>query len=195
MTKSLPQSDATATDEQLCSQASAGDRRSEEVLIMRYNQLVRSISRPFFLLGSDQEDLIQEGMFGLLRAIHKFDPERGVSFKTFAGQCIRNCVLNAVRDASAVRHQPLNSALSLDQESQDQVTYFGDPEYRIMDSDAFDERLLHYKSLLSPFENQVLDLYLKGYTRQEMAQRLESSVKSVDNALQRLRSKLRAQSS
>lgn len=191
MTKFLHPELSRLSDEELCLQAASGDRSSEEKLIVRYTQTVRCISRPLFLMGADQEDLIQEGMCGLLRAIHKFDPQRGVSFKTFASQCIRSRMLNAIRDAAGEKHQPLNCALSLDQDPQEHITYSDDPEYRILDSDAFEERLQHFKSLLSGFENEILDHYLQGYTRQEIASQLNCSVKSVDNALQRIRTKLR----
>lgn len=180
------------SDEQLCQQALAGDRVSEETLVMRYTQLVRCISRPLFLMGADQEDLIQEGMIGLTKAIHKFDSDRGASFRTFAAHCIHRRMLSAIRDASGEKHQALNSALSLDEEPQEHISSYDDPECRMLDSDAFQERLKDYQSRLSVFENQVLDLYLQGFTRQEISKRLSCSVKSVDNALQRIRTKLRA---
>ena len=191
MSKFLYPDAVDRSDETLCQQAAAGDRQSEELLITRYTQLVRCISRPLFLMGADQEDLIQEGMYGLFRAIHKFEPQRGVSFRTFASHCVRRRMLSAIRDASGEKHQPLNSALSLDDEPQESIAYSDDPEHRMVDSDAFQERLRDYQSKLSGYENQVLDLYLQGFTRQEMANQLDCAIKSVDNALQRIRTKLR----
>lgn len=192
MSKFFHSADHTVTDEALCLLASQGDRKSEEALIVRYTQLVRCYSRRLFLMGADPEDLLQEGMIGLFRAIHRYDPERGASFKTFASRCIDRRMQSAIRDASAAKHAPLNSALSLDDEPSEWITYTDDPELRLLDNDAFQERLQSYKSKLSAFENQVLDLYLQGFTRQEIAEGISSPVKSVDNALQRIRSKLRS---
>ena len=102
------------TDEALCLQAASGDRIAEETLVMRYNRLVRICARPYFLAGGDSEDLIQEGMLGLLTAIRQFDPEMNASFKTYAEICIKSRMYSAVKSAARLKHLPLNDCLSLD---------------------------------------------------------------------------------
>ena len=95
------------TDEILCLQAASGDRIAEESLVMRYNRLVRICARPYFLAGGDSEDLIQEGMVGLLNAIREYVPQKGTAFRTYAEICIRNRILSAIRAASRDKHTPL----------------------------------------------------------------------------------------
>ena len=105
---------ATYSDAELQTAASSGDRLAEEVLVERYMRLVRSCARPLFLAGGDSEDLIQEGMFGILSAIRQFDPKAGASFRTFAEHCVRTRLLSAVKSASRLKHLPLNDGLSLE---------------------------------------------------------------------------------
>lgn len=99
--------DSTSSDEVLCAKAASGDRVAEEILVMRYNRLVRICARPFFLVGGDSEDLIQEGMLGLLFAIRSFQVEKAASFHTFAEICIKSRLISAVRSASSGKHSPL----------------------------------------------------------------------------------------
>ena len=102
------------TDEILCLQAASGDRIAEETLVMRYNRLVRICARPYFLAGGDSEDLIQEGMVGLLNAIREYVPQKGTAFRTYAEICIRNRILSAIRAASRDKHTPLNHYVSFE---------------------------------------------------------------------------------
>ena len=105
---------AACTDEQLCAMAAAGDREAEELLVTRYYGMVRACARPLFLAGGDGEDLIQEGMFGLIQAIREYDADKAASFRTYAEICIRNRLFSALRAASRGKHYPLNESISLD---------------------------------------------------------------------------------
>lgn len=187
------------SDEALCSQAAAGDSEAEEALALRYSKLVRVCARPYFLAGGDSEDLIQEGMIGLLSAIRGYSPERRVTFRTFAETCIRNRLRSAVRAAGRQKHTPLNEAESLSGQPGDLgsleewVGSSGDPEELFIgreEQSAWMERL---ETLLSALELQVLALYLQGIPYAEIAKQLDRPVKSVDNAIQRIRSKLEAE--
>ena len=102
------------TDERLCALAMAGERSAEEALVLRHTRLVRMCARPFFLAGGDSEDLIQEGMLGLLAAIREFRPDRGARFATYAQVCVRRRIISAVRSASGGKHAPLNDYVSLE---------------------------------------------------------------------------------
>ena len=186
-----PQDGASLSDEALCRMAGEGDPYAAELLVLRYNRLVRVCCRPLFLMGASHEDLIQEGMLGLALAIRSYRQDRGASFRTYAERCIRNRILTAVRTAASGRHEALNTALPLDAETEDRPSYAGDPETRIIDTDAFQERLRRYQDMLSPLERQVLELYLQGMSYEEISRTLNRSGKSVDNAVQRIRKKLR----
>ena len=114
---------AACTDEQLCAMAAAGDREAEELLVTRYYGMVRACARPLFLAGGDGEDLIQEGMFGLIQAIREYDADKAASFHTYAEICIRNRLFSALRAASRGKHYPLNESISLDTPSFDSSSY------------------------------------------------------------------------
>ncbi len=178
---------AQYSDETLCSLAASGDRIAEEVLVMRYHRLVRICARPFFLAGGDSEDLIQEAMFGLLKAIREFDPARDVSFRTFAEVCIRNRIRTVVSAAGRDKHAPLNNSVPLESLLLD-ITL--SPEDSLIDKEAEDERLCRLRTFLSPFERKILSLYLSGLSYSEIAQKVGRSSKSVDNAVQRIRRKV-----
>lgn len=177
------------TDETLCLMAASGDRVAEEALVMRYHRLVRICSRPFFLAGGDSEDLIQEAMFGLLKAIREFDPSRDVLFHTFAEVCIRNRIRSVVSAAVRDKYSPLNNSVSMEDEAGlfDQAS---GPEESLIHREEHVERLQRLKTKLSALEKKVLSLYLKGYSYEEIAEQVDRSVKSVDNAVQRIRHKV-----
>ena len=190
----------TLTDEALCLQAASGDRIAEEILVMRYNRLVRICARPYFLAGGDSEDLIQEGMVGLLSAIRMFQQEREASFPTYAETCIKNRLRSAIRAASRNKHAPLNSYVpfetpSLD-ESADYYAYstarqhLEDPEAILIGREMLQERMDVLRGQLSGFEARILGLYLNGLSYFEIAAEVNRSPKSVDNAVQRIRRKL-----
>ena len=193
------------SDEALCAQAAAGDRRAEEALVVRYNRLVRMCARPYFLAGGDSEDLIQEGMVGLLSAIREYNPEKAASFRTYAEVCIKNRLFSAVKAAARDKHTPLNNSVSFETPlfsgtgerfacgtSSQQAE---DPEEIFLNREAFRERMEALHGQLSSFEAGILRLYLKGLSYSEIAAEVKKSPKSVDNAVQRIRRKLAQQSS
>lgn len=179
-------------DETLCFLAISGDRIAEETLVMRYSRLVRICARPFFLIGGDSEDLIQEGMFGLLKAIREFDAERDVTFRTFAEVCIRNRIRSAITAASRGKHTPLNESISLENEIDSGTSHAVQisPEELLIGREEYLERMETLKVQLSGFESTVLTAYLRGLSYQEIAEQLHRPRKSVDNAVQRVRRKV-----
>ena len=186
------------SDAQLHGLAVSGDRIAEEELVKRYMQLVRACSRPLFLAGGDSEDLIQEGMFGLLSAIKEFDPMNGSSFRTFAEHCIKMRLYSAIKSASRMKHFPLNDGMSLEQlseESNSQLSAGTEvfnrmPEDLILARESKEELYNALSNCLSKLESKVLDLFLDGLSYQDIASRLGKDTKSVDNAVQRIRHKL-----
>lgn len=186
------------SDAQLQRLAAAGDRVAEEELVKRYMQLVRACSRPLFLAGGDSEDLIQEGMFGLLSAIREFDTDNGTSFRTFAEHCIKMRLYSAIKSASRMKHFPLNDGMSLEQlseESNSQLSACNEsfhrmPEDLILARESKEELYNALSNCLSKLESKVLDLFLDGLSYQDIGSRLGKDTKSVDNAVQRIRHKL-----
>ena len=189
---------AEMDDTMLQSLAFDGDRDAEDALAARYLRLVRICARPLFLAGGDSEDLIQEGMFGLLSAIRQYDPANGAAFRTFAEHCIRNRLLSAVRSASRLKHFPLNDGLSLEQLSEDTSLPFAaipeffqpSPEELVLARESKEELYSAFRDRLSGLEKKVLDLYLDGLSYQDIANRLGKDGKAVDNAVQRIRRKM-----
>ena len=185
-------------DLQLRQLALDGDRNAEEELVSRYVRLVRACARPFFLAGGDSEDLIQEGMFGLISAMRQYSPDTGASFRTFAEHCIRMRLLSAVKSASRLKHFPLNDGMSFEQLSDDPSTqlsafpetYRQSPEDLVLARESKKELYNAFTSCLSRLELQVLDLYLEGLSYREIALKLNKESKAVDNAVQRIRRKL-----
>lgn len=194
---STPQLDPT--DEALCAQVASGDRIAEEMLVMRYTRLVRVCARPFFLAGGDSEDLIQEGMLGLLTAVREYRVDRGGSFRTFAETCIRSRLLSAIKTAARGKHSPLNHSVSFENPSFDVNSDYAafspqseqtDPEAMLISREDYRERTDRLKDHLSGFESEILGLYLTGLSYSDIAARIDRSPKSVDNAVQRIRRKL-----
>lgn len=187
-------------DESLCLQAASGDRVAEEILVMRYNRLVRICARPYFLAGGDSEDLIQEGMLGLLSAIREFLPEKGSTFRTYAEACIRNRIISAIRAAARDKHDPLNHYVSYETPLFDGNTDrypftasrppLQNPEDMYISREERRERLGTLKGQLSGLEAKILTLFLRGYSYAEIAVQVERSPKAVDNAVQRIRRKV-----
>ena len=180
---------------ELARKAVSGDPAAEEVLVTEYSRLVRACARPFFLAGGDSEDLIQEGMLGLLSAVRTFDSGKGAKFSTYAEFCIKRRIYSAIRSASGYKHTPLNSYISLESQQLDenntQSAYLlRDPEDFVIARESVGEveKLLY--GALSRFESSVLELYLEGMSYKDMAVRLGKTNKSIDNAVQRIRRKL-----
>ena len=182
-------------DDSLWELASGGNTDAETQLIENYSRLVRVCARPYFLTGGDGEDLIQEGMLGLISAVRQYDPGKAASFKTFAEHCIRNRLYTAIKSASRLKHTPLNDSISFESpqfdESQARVScYLRDPEELLIAREHFDELTEHISGSLSNLESEVLELYLSGLSYSDIAKKLNKSPKSVDNAVQRIRKKL-----
>lgn len=180
------------TDEALCLRAQHADPDAEDVLIRRYSRLVESIAKRYFLIGGTEEDLLQEGMIGLLSAVREYTPQRA-SFKTFATLCIRRSIIDAIRRSQNRNNLFYNEVLSFSQLPTDGSQVYPmdqDPEQQVigkLDRKRIEQVL---QSKLSEFERQVLSLYLSGFRYAEIADRLSRPVKSVDNAVQRIRKKL-----
>lgn len=183
------------SDEALCALVSQENARAEEELVSRYTRLVRICARPLFLAGGDSEDLIQEGMVGLLHAVRSYDPQRQAKFRTYAERCIRSRLLSAIRDAGRDKHSPLNHYVSLETPLFDTaVSAQGDnPEDMLIDREIRNERLSALMDQLSGFEAKILRLYLGGLSYGEIARQIGRTDKSVDNAVQRIRRKLSRQ--
>ena len=182
----------TLTDEQLCVLCSGGNRDAEEILVGRYHRFVRSCARPYFLAGGDSEDLLQEGMFGLIKAMREYDPGRDASFQTFADTCIRNRLYSVLKAASSGKHLPLNQSVPLNPSLFDANPSFAqvDPEVLLIDREKAASLLQSTRKQLSEFEVKILGYYLDGLTCREIAETVGKSPKSVDNAVQRIRRKV-----
>lgn len=184
------------TDEELIRRLKSGETEIEDYLLEKYKTLVRKNARVLYLEGGDREDLLQEGMLGLFKAILAYDPDREASFYTFANQCITNQLYSAVASAKRKKHTILNESLSLsdieDKENGVETSYVSDPENIILEKEAEDQLLEKIYNSLSPMENKVLSLFLEGMSYKEIGKRLGKTEKSVDNALQRIKNKVRA---
>ena len=180
------------SDEQAAA-AAKHDEGAAMYLIEKYKPLVLHFSRARFLAGGEHEDLVQEGMIGLYKAIRDFDPSRDTSFSSFAGLCIDRQILKAIEAYGRDKMKPLNESVELtgDEESFSEQPLGGDPEHIVIEREAADEKLRLLRGRLSRFENQVLDLYLEGSDWHEIAEKLEKAPKAVDNALQRISRKSR----
>ena len=182
------------TDEQLIEDYRAGEEKIIDFLMDKYKPMVRKKARAMYLLGGENEDLIQEGMLGLFKAVRDYKPGKEASFATFAGLCIDRQMYSAVASSQRQKHQPLNSFVSLSEPVSEQ-------ELRLVDEETPEEIMIsrenvigmheRIKERLSKFEYQVLELYLKGYDYTQIAEKLGKQPKAIDNALQRIRSKVR----
>lgn len=189
------------SDEQLVKRAQEGDDKALEAILSRYKNLVYSKSKPYFLAGADDDDIIQEGFIGLYKAVKDFDGERFPFFKVFAGVCVTRCIITAVKAASRKKHQPLNSYVSLDKNTYDEdsditlldVMAFDelqDPEAILIDRERVDGMEYKINKVLSKLETEVLVYYLEGLSYSEIAAKLGKDTKAVDNAIQRIKKKL-----
>ena len=179
------------SDEMLCQQAQTGDRMAEESLIVRHTRLVRRCAHPLFLMGGDSEDLIQEGLMGLLSAIRDYKPDKNAAFRTYAEICVRNRLSTAIVVANRRKHVPLNESLSLySQEIVVTPSGTDDPEQWVIGREERKEFSETLKGLLSTLEADVLSRYLDGFSYREIAEQMNVRSKTVDNAIQRIRWKL-----
>ena len=175
------------SDEDLCRLTASGDRDAEEVLVKRYLRMVRVCARPYFLAGGDSEDLIQEATFGLLKAIREFAPGHDAKFKTFAEVCIRNRIRSAVATASRSKHAPLNDSVPFESPM---LGIGASPEDLYISREEEAERLTWLAQKLSPLERKILKLFLHGLSYREISEQVGRPIKSVDNAIQRIRRKV-----
>ena len=186
------------TDEEVISYIKQGDEQALTYLLNKYKELVNIKVSKFFMVGGEKDDILQEGMIGLFKAIKSFDQEKQSAFKTFANICIERQLITAIKSSNRQKHIPLNSYLSLntsaydnDEESVELIDTFDshlieDPLETIMKREYYQEIHTSIDKSLSKFEKQVLDRFIKGESYVVIAQKLDSPVKSVDNAIQRI---------
>ena len=188
-------------DEEIVVDARNGDSLAQEHLIKKYKNFVRAKARSYFLIGADREDIIQEGMIGLFKAIRDFRSDKLSSFRAFAELCITRQIITAIKTATRQKHIPLNSYVSLnkpiyDEESDRTLldvlsgTKISDPEELIISREELGHIETKIGEILSDLEWKVLMSYLQGKSYQEIAVDLDRHVKSIDNALQRVKRKL-----
>lgn len=188
------------SDEELLDIIKSGDTNATDYLINKYKNIVKMIARAYFMVGADREDIIQEGMIGLYKAIRNYK-KTDASFQTFAKICIDRQVITAIKTANRKKHLPLNSYLSLNMlayEEDNETTYIDkleeskvlNPEEIVIDKENVKTLQEHINQNLSSLEKQVLKLYLKGRSYATIAKKLEKDEKSIDNAIQRIRKKI-----
>lgn len=187
------------TDEELIEKIKNGEDTAENELFSRYKDLVVKISRGYFIVGGDLEDLIQEGMIGLYKAVKGYNGHKETSFKTFAVLCIKHQIQSAIKKANANKNKLLSEAVSFQDFSSNTTVDFlpvelvldTTPAERVIDKENFENLKNTIKNTLSPLEMRVLKLYLQGYSYKEIATQLEIREKSIDNSLTRIKAKLR----
>ncbi|MBS4175728.1 RNA polymerase sporulation sigma factor SigH [Bacillus sp. FJAT-49736] len=188
-------------DEQLIESVHNGDSEALDYLIHKYRNFVRAKARSYFLIGADKEDIIQEGMIGLYKAIRDYKEDKLTSFKAFAELCITRQIITAIKTATRQKHIPLNSYVSLDKPIYDEESdrtlmdvitgaKMLNPEELLINREKYDNIEGKISELLSDLERKVLALYLDGQSYQEISEELNRHVKSIDNALQRVKRKL-----
>lgn len=185
------------TDEELVKIARAGDSEAADVLVAKYKNLVRRKANAFFLIGGDTDDLIQEGMIGLFKAVRDYDETREASFLNFATICIDRQLRTAIERNNRKKHMPLNTYVSIDNEEDTEPLeetlkslQAVSPEELVIRAEDLSEIRRRVSEDLSPMEKEVLSLHLSGLSYVQIAETLGKNQKSVDNALQRIRKKL-----
>lgn len=189
------------SDEVILSMIKDGDQRAQSYILNKYKSLVKAKSRAYFLIGADREDIIQEGMIGLYKAIRDYQPEKNASFRMFAELCIQRQIITAVKAATRQKHIPLNSYISLNKplsDEESEQTYLDiikegeifNPEVVLIGQEDKISMEEHIGRVLSGFEAKVLLYYLQGKSYMEISQIIHKSEKSIDNALQRVKKKI-----
>ncbi|MBO5884694.1 MAG: sigma-70 family RNA polymerase sigma factor [Clostridia bacterium] len=191
------------SDDILIAQAKSGDESSLDFLMQRYKQLASKIARSYFLIGAEHEDLLQEAMIGLYKAYINYNQTKHTTFSTFAYLCITRSVQDAVKSANSKKHQVLSNCVSLTNQGAIVVSNEEDKEVNIIipsktlspvdqliEEEKIQEIKTQIKNKLSGFEQKVLKLYLEGDTYTQISQKLNTTNKSIDNALSRIRGKL-----
>ncbi|TCQ00630.1 RNA polymerase sigma-30 (SigH) subunit [Serpentinicella alkaliphila] len=188
-------------DETIVESAKGGNNEALDLIITKYKNFVRAKARSYFLIGADREDIIQEGMIGLYKAIRDYRPDKLTSFRAFAELCITRQIITAIKTATRQKHIPLNSYVSLNKPIYDEESdrtlldiisghKITDPEELIICREELLSMEDKIGEILSDLELKVLMLYLQGRSYQEIAKDLRRHVKSIDNALQRVKRKL-----
>ena len=190
------------TDEQIIIEIQNGDKQALSYLMNKYKELVNMKVSKYFMVGAEKEDIVQEGLIGLFKAIKTYKREKNSSFKSFANMCIERQLITAIKSSTRQKHMPLNSYLSLNASAYDNEEENGielintldnkmveDPLETVMKKEYYEQIESSIEKSLSTFEKQVLDGYVKGYSYVTIAKQLDSPVKSVDNAIQRIRKK------
>jgi RNA polymerase sporulation-specific sigma factor len=190
------------SDDDLVQASRNGDDEALSVLLTKYRAFARVKARSYFLVGADREDIVQEGMIGLYKAIRDFNPDMQSSFRAFAELCVTRQIITAIKTATRHKHGPLNNYVSFNRpvgSDDDGERVLGDVIPTVAITDPADlvisaERIralqTHFDQVLSDLETEVLRLYVEGKSYQEIAERLQRHVKSIDNALQRIKKKL-----
>lgn len=197
----------TLTDEEIIRRVRGGEKEGTDYLLEKYKNLVRKKARALYLIGGDNDDLIQEGMIGLYKAIRDYDVEKETVFRSFASVCIDRQFYNAVKGANRLKNSPLNTYISLDipveargNEENGAATLgemlewvgISNPEDILIDRERVGKIEQYIRQNLSEFEQKVVNLYVDGMNYQQIAKELEKTPKSIDNALQRIKKKLMA---
>lgn len=189
------------TDECLAGMAQQGDLEAEEYLIRRYKDVVRGRAQLYFIMGADGDDVVQEGMIGIFKAIRSYNGHKDATFRTFAELCINRQIATAIKSANRMKHSPLNTSVSLNkpvseeepegtlQETLSTDSKF-DPEETLLLKDVVEQILSNDSKLFSNFEMQVWNEYLQGRGCRQIAEHMGKSVKAVDNAMQRTKRKI-----
>lgn len=191
--------DSEFTDEELIAQIRKQDHDAMDYLLDKYRNMVKRETREIYIIGADSEDLMQEGMIGLFKAIRDYDENRKCSFHTFATLCVKRQLLTAVTSSNRKKHYPLNHYISFysqDEETNNSVMDMlaaeekSNPEANLLMQEQMGGLVNKMDTLLSKFERKVLELYLDGLSYGRIAEELNKTEKSVDNAIQRIRKKL-----
>lgn len=186
------------TDEQLAILAQMGDNRASEILLKKFKHLVKNICKRYYIAGATDEDVIQEGMIGLYKAIINFNPEKNDCFQAFAAMCIRRRILSQLNSANCKNNLPLNTSISLNKPITEDGSTLGellednklDPESMFIVSEKRQSTRKRISGMLSTLEKRILIEYLKDKSYDEIAQKLQVTTKSVDNAMQRIKNKI-----
>ena len=189
------------SDRDLVLKAQSGDLDAEETLMRKYKETVKIKAKMYYMAGADEDDVVQEGMIGLLKAIRQYDADKETSFGTFAGICITRQIISAIRSADRDKHKALNTSVSLSDPLKDdsgemtvedtlRTNMAEDPETLLVMKDIAGYILHNGDNILSDLEMEVLSEVLKGRSHEEIAEKLGKNSKSIDNALQRTKKKI-----
>lgn len=187
------------TDEELVSLSRSGNEKAENELLERYKDTVMKISRGYFIIGGELEDIVQEGMIGLYKAIKNFKTDKNATFKTFAITCIKHQIQTAIKKANTKKNLPLSNSVSLQSFSENEEEEFlpvnlifqVSPDEKIIGRENYKDLIETIKQTLSKKEFEVLKYYLRGYSYKEIAEFLGLNQKSIDNSLSRIKNKLK----